>query len=93
MQKRLIFSLTLSIVEFFLLADPFQRNLEPFNQLSVKQDIEFTLIKGNAYKAKLDILGGYPENVLTEVKNGQLTMRKRPNVRYKDTRLMLRLIT
>ncbi len=84
MQKRLIFSLTLSIIGFFLLADPFQRNLEPFNQLSVKQGIEFTLIKGNAYKAKLDILGGYPEDVLAEVKNGQLTIRIRPNVRYKD---------
>ena len=91
MQKRLIFSLTLSIVGFFLLADPFQRNLEPFNQLSVKQGIEFTLIKGNSYKAKLDILGDYPKDVLTEVKNGQLTIRIRPNVRYKDIEINVAL--
>ena len=70
MKRRLTFSLTLSIVGFFLLADPFQRNLQPFNQLSVKQGIEITLIKGSEYKVKLDILVGYPEDVLTEVKNG-----------------------
>ena len=67
-----------------MLADPFQRNLEPFNQLSVKQSIKVTLIKGSEYKAKLDTLGGNPKDVLTEVKNGQLTLRIRPSVRYKD---------
>ncbi len=55
MKRRLTFSLIISIVGFFLLADPFQRNLQPFNQLSVKQGIEITLIKGSEYKAKLDI--------------------------------------
>lgn len=84
MKRRLTFSLTLSIVGFFLLADPFQRNLQPFNQLSLKQGIEVTFINGNEYKAKLDILGAYSKDVLTEVKNGQLTIRIKPNVRYKD---------
>ena len=83
MIKRLTFCLTLSIAGFFLLADPFQRNLEPFNQLSVKQGTKVTLIKGNEYKAKLNILRGDPEDVLSEVKNGQLTLRIRLNVRYK----------
>ena len=84
MKRRLTFSLTLSIVGFFLLADPFQRNLQPFNQLSLKQGIEVTFINGSEYKAQLDILGGYPKDVLTEVKNGQLTIRIKPTVRYKD---------
>ena len=70
MKRRLTFGLIITIVGFFLLAEPFQRNLQPFNQLSVKQGIEITLIKGSEYKVKLDILGGYPEDVLTEVKNG-----------------------
>ena len=70
MKRRLTFSLIILIVGFFLLADPFQRNLQQFNQLSVKQGIEITLIKGSEYKAKLDILGVNPEDVLTEVKNG-----------------------
>ena len=70
MKRRLTFSLIISIAGFFLFADPFQRNLQPFNQLSVKQGIEITLIKGSEYKAKLDILGVNPEDVLTMVKNG-----------------------
>ena len=91
MNKRLIFSLTLSMIGFFLLADPIQRNLQPFKQLYVKQGIEVTLIKGTEYKAKVDVSGCDSQDVLTEVNNGRLTIRMRPNGRYKNIEVKVAL--
>ena len=91
MTKRLIFSLTLTIVGIFLLADPIQRNLQPFKQLYVKEGIEVVLIKGTEYNAKVDVSGCNPEDVLTEVNNGRLTIRMRPNGRYRNIEVKVAL--
>ena len=48
------------------------------------EDIEVIVIKGNEYKAMLDISRSNPKDVLTEVKNGRLTIRMRPKGRYKN---------
>ncbi|MAJ51918.1 MAG: hypothetical protein CMB82_09945 [Flammeovirgaceae bacterium] len=90
MTKRLIFSLTLSMVGFFLLADPIQRNLQPFKQLYVKEGIEVLLIKGTEYNAKVDVSGCDPEDVLTEVNNGRLTIRMRSG-RYRNIEVKVAL--
>jgi hypothetical protein len=83
MAKRLIFSLTLLMVGFFLLADPIHRNLQPFKQLYVKEGIEVILIKGTEYNAKVDASGCNTADVLTEVNNGRLTIRMRSG-RYRN---------
>lgn len=91
MTKRLIFSLTLSMVGFFLLADPIQRILQPFKQLYVKEGIEVVLIKGTEYNAKVDVSGCNPADVLTEVNNGRLTIRMRSNGRYRNIEVKVAL--
>ncbi len=79
------------MVGIFLLADPIQRNLQPFKQLYVKEGIEVVLIKGTEYNAMVDVSGCNPADVLTEVNNGRLTIRMRPNGRYRNIEVKVAL--
>lgn len=48
------------------------RNLSSFNEISVGEAIEVTLVRGNAEKAEVEVTGTDAENVLTEVSGGSL---------------------
>lgn len=48
------------------------RNLSSFNEISVSEAIEVTLVRGNAEKAEVEVTGTDADNVLTEVSGGRL---------------------
>ncbi len=70
--KNTIFTLTISMLFFGLIAQDDTRNLDNFEELSVSGGIKVELVQGDTPKAEIDILKGELDNLVTEVDGDEL---------------------